>query len=485
MNLFQSISIYFNMLLRISMYFYIFLCISVSSFSQDSLSNYLKIAAENNPRLKTEFLKYSASLEKIIPAGSLPDPQLELGFYLKPMELVAGNQIADIKIMQMFPWFGTLKSAKDEASKMAISNFENFINYRNELFYNTKVIYYNLFQIKKDIEITGKNLKILKTIEQIVLIKYKSNSGNSSAATGASMGTGSNNQTSGNSSMGSMGNQSQSGNANSSSASSSSSMSSAGSSMSSGGQNQMVNLFRIQIEINLLENNLALLNDKLKTEKVSFNRYLNRLPETEVFIQDTILEDELPININSLVDSIANNPMVKMYLADSAAYNARAKMLKKMSYPMIGLGVNYSVINKSSSSTSMMNGKDMIMPMLAVTLPIYRKKYNSMIHEAELLRDASAKLSQSVINDLRSEFQQTIQNYNDANRRITLYAKQSDLAENSLNILITSFSANGTDFEEILRMENQFLDYELKKIQAITDKNSLIAQFLYLTGFNF
>ena len=80
MNLFQSISIYFNMLLRISMYFYIFLCISVSSFSQDSLSNYLKIAAENNPRLKTEFLKYSASLEKIIPAGSLPDPQLELGF---------------------------------------------------------------------------------------------------------------------------------------------------------------------------------------------------------------------------------------------------------------------------------------------------------------------------------------------------------------------------------------------------------------------
>jgi len=196
-------------------------------------------------------------------------------------------------------------------------------------------------------------------------------------------------------------------------------------------------------------------------------------------------ENELSVNTNSLVDSIANNPMVKMYLADSVAYNARAKMLKKMSYPMIGLGVNYSVINKSSSSTSMMNGKDMIMPMLAVTLPIYRKKYNSMIHEAELLRDASAKLSQSVINDLRSEFQQTIQNYNDANRRITLYAKQSDLANNSLTLLITSFSANGTDFEEILRMENQFLDYELKKIQAITDKNSLIAQFLYLTGFNF
>lgn len=452
--------------------------------SNDSLSHYLKIASENNPKLKSEFLKYSASLEKIIPAGTLPDPQLELGFYLKPMELVAGNQIAEIKLMQMFPWFGTLKTAKDEASKMAVSNFENFINYRNELFLNIKVIYYNLFQTKKEIEITEKNLKILKTLEQIVLIKYKSNYGNSSVPTGTVMGVGTNNQISGNLVMGNMGNSPQSG-TNTQTSPNLSSMGSSSGSMSSDGQNQMVNLFRIQIEINSLENNLALLNDKLKTEKVSFNRYLNRLPNTEVYINDTIIEDKLPININSLVDSIANNPMVKMYLSDSVSYNARARMIKKMSYPMIGLGVNYSVINKSISSTSMMNGKDMIMPMLAVTLPIYRKKYNSMIHEAELLRDASASSSANAINDLRFEFQQTIQNYNDANRRIILFSKQSDLADNSLNLLITSFSANSTDFEEILRMEQQLLDYELKKIEAVTDKNTLIAQLLYITGFNY
>ncbi len=54
-----------------------------------------------------------------------------------------------------------------------------------------------------------------------------------------------------------------------------------------------------------------------------------------------------------------------------------------MGYPMIGLGVNYSVINKNEMSTSAMNGKDMIMPMVTVTLPIYRKKYKAMQTEAD------------------------------------------------------------------------------------------------------
>lgn len=447
----------------------------------DSLSSYLKIAVENNTGLKSEFLKYSASLEKVNQSGSLPDPQLELAYYINSMEQLSGKQIADIKLMQMFPWFGALKAAKDEASKMAVSSFQNFLSYRNELFYSIKSNYYNLFQTKKEIQITEKNIKILKTIEQLVLIKYQSNSGSNSINTGAAINIGSNNQASGNSSMGSMGNSSQQG-ANNSSGNSNSAMPSSSSSMSSGGQNQMVNLFRIQMEINTLENNLALLNDKLKTDEVSFNRYLNRAPTNEVFIEDSLSEQKLPININSLVDSISNNPMIKMYLADSVAYNTRIKMIKRMSYPMIGIGVNYSIVKKVENSTSMMNGQDMIMPMLTVSLPIYRKKYNSMQREAEFLRDASTYSSANARNDIYVSFQQATQNLNDAERRILLYSKQTILAEKSLDLIITSFSVNGSDFEEILRMEQQLLDFEFKKIEAITNKNTIIAQLLFLTG---
>ncbi len=463
--------------------FFIAVFLLRQSFSEaqqnDSLSAYLKYAAENNTGLKSKFLEYSASLEKIPQAASLPDPELQFGFYIQPMEQISGNQIADIKLMQMFPWFGTLKASKDEASKMAVAQLENFQSVRNELFFNIKSQYYSLYLSKKEIQILEKNIKILRTIEQLVLIQYKSNSNSNSISSAGSMNSGTSLTSQNSSSMSGNGMSSNSGANNNSQASS---MASPDASMQSGGSNEMVNLFKIQIEINTLENNLALLNDKLNVEKISFNRYLNRKSDMDIFIPDSLAVSGLPANFISLADSIPNNPMVKMFLADSAAYDSRIKMMKRMGYPMLGVGINYSVFAKSANSTSMMNGNDMIMPMITVTLPIYRKKYNSKSHEAELLRDAASFASANAINDIRVTYQQTLKNLNDADRRMVLFSKQSDLAEKSLSLLITSFSANAAGFDEILRMEQQLLDYELKKIEAVTDKNIYINQLLFLTG---
>ena len=92
----------------------------------DSLFQYLEIAAKNNPTVRQKFTEYQAALQKIPQVGSLSDPELSLGVFLKPMELVSGNQVADIRLMQMFPWFGVLKNAKDEMSLMANAKFELF-----------------------------------------------------------------------------------------------------------------------------------------------------------------------------------------------------------------------------------------------------------------------------------------------------------------------------------------------------------------------
>jgi hypothetical protein len=75
-----------------------------------------------------------------------------------------------------------------------------------------------------------------------------------------------------------------------------------------------------------------------------------------------------------------------------------------------------------------------------------------------------------------------MQKLSDANRRILLYNDQALLADKSLQLLITSFSVSGADFEEVLRMEQQLLDYQFKKVEAVVDKNTSIAKLIYLTG---
>ena len=116
----------------------------LSGWSQqlpDSLVSYLEIAARNNPEVRQKLYEYQAALEKVPQAGSLPDPELTAGVMLRPMELVNGRQVADLKLMQMFPWFGVLRNAKDEMSLMAKAKFEVFRDAKLKVDYDVSSTY--------------------------------------------------------------------------------------------------------------------------------------------------------------------------------------------------------------------------------------------------------------------------------------------------------------------------------------------------------
>jgi outer membrane protein TolC len=131
-----------------------------------------------------------------------------------------------------------------------------------------------------------------------------------------------------------------------------------------------------------------------------------------------------------------------------------------------------------------MNGKDMIMPMVTATLPIYRKKYKAMKVEADFLKSATAQNYTATANGLKTEYYQAIQLDQDAQRRIKLYADQYRLASKSLDIMFRSFASSGTDLTDILRVRQQTLDYEYKQMEAIADYNTSIAWLKRLMAFS-
>ena len=90
------------------------------------------------------------------------DPELSIGVFLKPMELVNGRQMADLRLMQMFPWFGVLRHAKDEMSMMASAKYEEFRDARLQVFYEVQRTWYELYKVQKEIEAQKKTLIFLK-----------------------------------------------------------------------------------------------------------------------------------------------------------------------------------------------------------------------------------------------------------------------------------------------------------------------------------
>jgi outer membrane protein TolC len=370
--------------------------------------------------------------------------------------------------MQMFPWFGVIKNAKDEMSLMAKMKFEAFRDAKLQVYYDVQRAWFDLYKVRQNIRISEKNVELLKTIERLTLVKFRSGSSGSSSAVSGSKMSGGNAPavSSGSSGMNTMGGNTGGSSPTVSSSSGSSSMG------SSSGASGLSEVYQIQIETASLEDNIASLKNEELAAVARFNSLLNRQQKTPVAVVELLPIEPLDIAYLSVTDSMfIRNPMLGMLSYEQQSLTARTRMQKQMGLPMVGVGLNYTVINRSEMSSSAMNGNDMIMPMLTVTLPIYRKKYKAQQTETQFMKTASEQNYQATANALQTQYYEALQQYNDANRRMKLYDNQSLLAKKSLDISIKTFSSSASGLSDILRIRQQLLDYELKQVEAVVEYN--------------
>lgn len=450
----------------------------------DSLALYLEQAARNNPQVQSDFMLYKAALERVPQAGGLPDPELEVGFFFRPMETLMGEQIADFTLMQMFPWFGTRKAARSEAQEMARMAYEQFRDSRNNLWYEVKVQWYKLSSLNEQYKNIRANIALLQQLEQLVLRKFSS-----SSAQGGSEMYSPDMQKGGTMSMppASGGMNGMAGMGRSMSLSDQSSplpsnpvqgMSGMNGSTMSNTMGGMSEVLRIQMERAELEDNLKNLTSEIRVAEAQFNVWLNRPSDYPVAVPDSLVQHRLELDSRNALDRIlTEHPMITMLDAEAEAYRAKARMDKRMSLPMIGVGLQYSPMRKTESSMAManMNGKDMWMPMIKVSLPIFRKKYNAQQRESRFYWKASELKRENIQNQLEAEYINVNRQLEDASRKIDLYSRQYDLSQTTWRLVVQEFAAGRQSLTDVIAVERQLLDYKLKKSEAIAVYNTGVA----------
>jgi outer membrane protein TolC len=261
-------------------------------------------------------------------------------------------------------------------------------------------------------------------------------------------------------------------------------MASMGSNGATGG---LSDVLRIQLEISELENALQTIQSNRIAAEAAFNALLNRNQQLPVAVPDTLIQRTYMYTDQAVTDSLFSNPMLSMIDAEKRAYKAKAEMDKKMSYPMFGIGLQYSILGKTSSGSSdmntmntavpmnSMNGKDMIMPMIKISIPIFRKKYNAQQSESAYYRQASELKYADMLNVMMSDYSALKQQLEEASRKITLYEKQYQLSLSTYHLITREFSAGSATLTDVIGVERQLLDYRLKKSEAVADYNTRVA----------
>lgn len=400
------------------------LTLATGGISAQTLQDYLQIALENNPGIRAKKTEVEAALQKLPQASALPDPTVNASFFLSPMMLPMGNQLGSISAMQMFPWFGALDAMENEAARMAEVRLQAVQVTQNELFFKVKSAWYPLFELEEQMRIQQDLLRLLETDKELATVMFQQ------------------------------------------------------------GMAPMVDPIRADIMIDEVKTDLALLEQKRKPLEVTFNRLLNR-------------DDNLPVTISGLLpepitgaavrrDSLlANNPGLAVFDKQIQAAIAEEKVAEFQRKPMIGAGLQYmpQVKRKGGDLNLPPNtGRDMVMPMFSVSVPIWKKKYNAAVEERRLMQVMYADMKEDMHNDLAAMYEMTFYELEKMAQMVELLNTQMVKTQQAIDLVLAAYSNAGQDFEEVLRLQQQLFRYRMEIISAQTDYQLMLVKLDYLTG---
>lgn len=387
--------------------------------AQTELNRYLEIAAQNNPGLRAKFNEYLAALEKAPQLGALPDPQLAFGYFISPVETRVGPQQIRFSATQMFPWFGTLEARENVAIQSAKAKYEVFLDSKSKLFHEVRSSYYNLYFNRRAIEITRENLVILGSFRELANVKVEA------------------------------------------------------------GKVSAVDGYRIEMEIADLENQLALLLDMQHLLEVMFMNLLNAENEPDIRLPEVLWNSDIELTKEQVQDSIRtrNHQLLSLSLQNQAL-EYRKELAEKAGKPDFSIGIDYIMVGRGENNLA---GTDAILfPKIGLTIPLYRNKYKAMVSEVMYLKEAKAAEEAEQLNFLETILERNWKDYLDADRRISLYLSQRDLASKAVKLLETEYASGNKNFEEILRMERKLLVYGLELERARSDKQASISFINYI-----
>ena len=395
--------------------------IGLSGTHAQSLEDYFRTAAENNPGLQAKYKTFEAALQKVPQVSSLPDPTFSFGYFISPVETRLGPQEAKFSLSQMFPWFGTLKAKEDAAALAAEAKFQEFVDARNQLYYKVAAAYYPLYKLREWKQIERENIEILNSYKKIATRNFEN------------------------------------------------------------GKGAMVDVLRVDIMLKDASTNLEILNKEEKPLLTTFNKLLNRSAEEKATIEVEEKADAMAIHLNK--DSLMEqHPVLKKLELMRQSSEAAETAARKSGYPNLGLGLDYVVVGEPTDMQVEDSGRDVIMPMLSVSIPIFRKKYNAAVKEAQLTQESLALQKEEFTNNLISKYESVWFDINKQEQLITLYDQQIDETQRALKLLTTAYANSGKDFEEILRMQQELLKYEKKKVDAISKYKTAVARMEYVLG---
>ncbi len=408
-------------------YIFLFCIILVFRFeplNAQSLDSLLQLVVENNTQLKSIELEYESVMEKKNQVNQLPNPQLGVGVPALRPETRLGPQMMMVSASQIFPWFGTLKSKEEVVISMSKAKYEQIAIVKLDLFYQVKSAYYQLYFLDQKQSVLRSNIKLYESLEAISLANVES------------------------------------------------------------GQATLSDVLRVQTKLQSLRQQLLMIDNQKFVFESKINELTKQPTSTKIELVDSLVLPVLEYDLASFKNKIENNhPLITQVNYQIEQSNNSIAVNSNMNKPTLGLGLDYSFVGQRTDANPMNNGRDILVPKVMLSIPIYRKSYQAKIEEEKLIQQSLEVKKETITDKMISLLINYKADYDNGLLENSLYQNQSSTMQMAYDVLLSEYSSSGKGFEELLMVQNQLLDFDLGIYKAELKANIAQANIERITKF--
>jgi len=385
----------------------IFLCflIFVLKGNAQQLDVLINEALDNNPEIQKFELQYKRVSEKVNEVNTVPNTEFGVGYFVSEPETRTGAQRFKVSAKQMLPWFGNISARENYVSSLADVKYEDIVIAKRKLISSVSQSYYKLYANKVKQKVLTENINLLETYETMALTSVEV------------------------------------------------------------GKASAVDVLRLQMRQNEMQQLKDVLQQEYLAEQTKFNNLLNRANNIVVNVVDSLVIPSNDFELNT--ENLALHPELLKYDKLYQSIEQSELLNQKESSPMIGFGLDYINVVERPNMDFSDNGKDIVMPMVSVSIPIFNKKYKSISKQNELQQLEIEFQKDERLNTLETFLDKAVNGRISSRISYATQTKNLQQAKDAEDILIKSYETGTIDFNDVLDIQELQLKFQINQIESI------------------
>ena len=386
---------------------FIFSLFTFNFLGAQELQSLISESLVNSPKIKKFELQYRIASEKVNEVNTLPNTDFGVGYFVSEPETRTGAQRFKVSIKQRLPWFGSITARENYINSLAFTKYEDITIAKRKLIVSVSKSYYKLATNTAKKAILNNNIKLLKTYETLALKSVEV------------------------------------------------------------GKASVVDVLLLQIRTNEIQQLIRFLEQQYISEQTNFNKLLNRDKDTAI---NTLNALDIPsVDFEMNPEKLVFHPELLKYDKLYQSIEKSELLNQKENKPTIGFGLDYVNVSNRTDLNFSDNGKDILMPMLSISIPIFNTTYKSKTKQNELQQQEFLVQKQDRLNALEVLLDNAINNRVFARVSYETQVKNLKQAKNAEEILVKNYETGMIDFKEILDIQELQLKFEMNTIESINN----------------